>query len=266
MATGAVTTLAGSSSDPAAIQDGTGAGARFQQLGGITSDGAGNLFVTDNVIRQIVAATGVVTTLSNGPGRDPGASPPTGITSDGAGSLFFIESGLAIWKVATASGNLNAIAGAAGQYGAMDGTGAVASFYGANGIVGDGAGNLYVADTNNYTIRKVVIATRAVTTLAGAAGQAGTVDGQGTAAHFSNPAGIAFDGAGHLFVADGNTIRKVTIATATVSTVVGAADSYGVLLGPLPASLSQASALVVLPTGDLAIVDTLENSVLLARF
>ena len=107
-----------------------------------------------------------------------------------------------IRKVVIATGVVTTLAGTAGQSGSADGTGAAARFNGPNGIASDGAGNLYVADSDNYTIRKVVIATGAVTTFAGAAGQSGSTDGTGAAARFYYPAGIASDGAGNLYVAD----------------------------------------------------------------
>jgi len=81
--------------------------------------------------------------------------------------------------------------------------------------VSDGAGNLFVADSYNHTIRKVVITTGAVTTLAGSAGSQGSADGTGAAARFNDPQGVVSDGAGNLFVGDSGscTIRKVVIAT-----------------------------------------------------
>ena len=131
------------------------------------------------------------------------------------------------------------------------------------GITSDGAGNLYFTDT--VAIRKVVIATGAITTIAGAS-ERGTADGTGTAARFSTPRGIASDGAGNLYVAVGNTIRKIATATATVATVVGSPGRIGVTAGALPASLNEPHGVVVLPTGELAIVDASENAVLIAHF
>jgi DNA-binding beta-propeller fold protein YncE len=74
-----------------------------------------------------------------------------------------------------------------------------------------GAGNLYVADTGNNTIRKITPA-GVVTTVAGSAGSTGSADGTGAAARFNGPEGIALDGAGNLYVADmlNNAIRKIT--------------------------------------------------------
>ena len=91
----------------------------------------------------------------------------------------------------------------------MDGTGTAARFYAPTGVAVDSADNVYVADTYNNTIRKVTPA-RVVTTLGGMPGNFGTANGTGSAARFSNPAGLAVDGDGNIYVADFyfNTIRK----------------------------------------------------------
>jgi hypothetical protein len=80
--------------------------------------------------------------------------------------------------------------------------------------------NLYVVD--DQTIRKIVIATGAVTTIAGKAGKYGYLDGTGSDTRFNDPKDMATDGT-NLYVSDSdnNTIRKVVIATSTVSTIAG---------------------------------------------
>jgi sugar lactone lactonase YvrE len=105
--------------------------------------------------------------------------------------------------------------------------GAAARFNAPDGVALDTAGNVYVADANNHTIRKVTAA-GVVTTLAGTAGLSGSTDGTGAAAHFSFPSGVAIDSAGSLYVADfGNhTIRKVT-ADGVVTTLAGTAGLSG---------------------------------------
>ncbi len=70
--------------------------------------------------------------------------------------------------------------------GSDDGTGGAARFSYPTGVAADGAGNLYIADASNGTIRKVTQA-GAVTTFAGTAGQFGSKDGQGPAATFPKP-------------------------------------------------------------------------------
>jgi hypothetical protein len=158
--------------------------------------------------------------------------------------------------------------------GNTDGTGAAARFQAPWGMASDGAGNLFVADSQNHTIRKVVVATGEGSTFAGSPGQAGSSDGMGTAARFSNPKGIASDGAGNLFVVDtgdsshfgNNTIRKVVIGTRVVTTVVGSPDRMGVVLGPLPAGLGNPWGLALGPGGELLIADIAENAILAAQF
>jgi hypothetical protein len=104
-----------------------------------------------------------------------------------------------------------------------------------------------------------------VTTLAGAAGQLGSEDGTGAAARFNGPYGIAGDGAGNLYVADGNTIRRVAIEAATVSSLIGSPGRFGVSFGALPASLNASRGIAVLPTGELAIVEAREDAVLIGH-
>src|SRR5204863_356 len=124
---------------------------------------------------------------------------------------------------------LSLLAGGLGGPGNIDGTGAAARFAKPYGVAADGAGNLFVADNQNNTIRRIVIATGAVTTLAGTAGQYGNVDATGAAAPFNYPSGVASDGAGNLYVVDdGNdTIRKIVIATAAVTTLAGGVRQEG---------------------------------------
>jgi len=279
VATGAVTTLAGGPEEGSV--DGTGAAARFYNPIGVAGDGAGNLFVTDSyvlsggAIRKVVIATGAVTTLAGSADQPPGSTDgtgaaarftsPSGIAFDGAGNLY-VADGHSIRKIAVATRAVSTLAGVADLTGDANGTGTAARFNAPGGVVADGAGNLYVADTGNNTIRKIVIATRAVTTIAGTAGLVGGSDGTGAAARFREPNAIALDGAGNLYVGDGNgTVRQIVIAPGKVSTVIGSPGRIGVLLGALPAAVNGPSGIAVLSTGELAIVDTIENSVLIGH-
>jgi len=112
------------------------------------------------------------------------------------------------------------LAGSPQAYGSADGTGSAARFSSPMGGAVSNAGDLYVVDTGNSTIRKVSPA-GTVSTFAGAAGQASFADGTGAAARFYYPFGIAVDSSGNLFVADtgNNALRKITPG-GTVSTVV----------------------------------------------
>jgi hypothetical protein len=244
--TGAVTTFAGAILHQGST-DGIGSDARFLSPLRVASDGAGNLFVADEVnttIRKIVIATGAVTTFLGSPtnsGSDDGIGAAAsfgylmGIASDGAGNLFITDSShCTIRKAVIATRAVTTFAGLAGSIGSTDGTGTDARFHYPSDLVTDGAGNLFVADTINHTIRKIVLATGAVTTLAGSPGNAGAVDGTGANALFNSPYGLASDGTGNLFVADSknHTLRKVVTATGVVTTVAGVAGSPGFADGP----------------------------------
>ncbi len=122
-----------------------------------------------------------------------------------------------------------------------------------------------MADDLNETIRRIDIATGAVATLAGQPVSPGSTDGAGAAARFHYPFGVAADARGDLFVTDSlnNSVREIDVASGGVKTVIGTAAIWGVRLGPLPAQLSQPSALAMTPSGGLLLVS--ENAVLLAH-
>jgi sugar lactone lactonase YvrE len=186
-------------------------------------DGAGVLYVADtdnNTIRKVTPA-GVVTTLATGLNR------PSDVTADGAGNLFVADTGSNTIRKITPGGVVSTLAGLAGSHGSDDGTGSAARFFTPEGIAVDSSGNLYVADTNNQTIRKISPA-GVVSTLAGQAGLSGSSDGAGSAARFQNPSDLAVDSSGNILVADtdNHTIRKIAPAGLT-GTVAGQAGLSG---------------------------------------
>ena len=219
IATGAVTTLAGKYMT-FGNTDGNGSAALFNNPWGITGDGV-NLYVTDlgsHTIRKIVIATGEVTTLvgraglsgsNDGYGVAALFKEPWGITTDKS-SLYVTDSAnQTIRKITLATTEVTTLAGKPGVVGNSNGTGAAASFKSPIGIATDGT-NLFVSDSDNHTLRKIVIATGAVSTLAGTAGSLGNTDGSGAAARFYYPFGVATDGSS-LYVADRgyHLIRKI---------------------------------------------------------
>lgn len=123
-----------------------------------------------------------------------------------------------------------------------------------SGITTDGT-NLYVADYGNNNIRKVVLATGAVTTLAGS-GTWGYGDGVGAAAQFRHPLSVTTDGT-NLYVTDiGNAcIRKVEIATGTVTTLAGSAGGTGTTDGLGSAATFSAPATITCDGTNLFVMD-----------
>lgn len=185
---------------------------QFNRPAGLAFDTVGNLFVADsaNHVIRLVTPGGLVLTLAGSVGDGgttdgPAASArfyyPTDVTLDAAGNLFVSDAGNDTIRKISPAGIVSTVAGAPRQKAAVDGFGGAARFYQPYIIRFDAAGNLVVADSGNYTLRRISPAGE-VTTIAGQAGQAGTADGIGTAARFFNPGYIAFDAMGTLYVAD----------------------------------------------------------------
>ncbi len=253
--TGTVSTLAGSTGVPGSA-DGVGAMARFNFPTGVATDSTGNVYVADTLnhtIRKITPA-GVVTTLAgsafvagsaDGIGAMARFNFPTGVATDSTGNVYVADTVNNTIRTITAAGVVTTLAGSAVIAGSADGIGAMARFNYPGGVATDSAGNVYVADTFNNTIRTITAA-GVVTTLAGSAVVAGSADGIGATARFNDPTGVATDGAGNIFVSDsGNdTIRKVT-PTGLVTTIAGQAGRSGFTPGILPAVLSSPSGIAV---------------------
>ena len=238
-----VTTLAGAVGQAGTAEGTTTASAgRFYSPVGITQMG-GDLYVADtgnSGIRKLTVA-GVISNLAGNLGTAGSADAtgssatffyPKGIANDGT-YLYVADTYNHTIRRVTTAGAVTTIAGYAGASGSTDNlTGSIARFKYPYGIttcptVVVGC-DLYVSDSGNNTIRTVTTG-GAVTLLAGSpAGTAGYADRPGNLATFNGPAGVVTDGT-NVFVADsGNhTIRMIEISTGDVTTIAGAAGTYG---------------------------------------
>jgi sugar lactone lactonase YvrE len=270
---GSVHTLAGVFGAVGAA-DGAGAQATFNLPSGLAY-GSGQLYLTDtenHTIRKIDIASANVTTIAGTP-RAPGDTDgtgsaaafkePEGLAFDGAGRFFIADTdNNTIRAMDLATLTTSTLAGSPTVPGSTDGAGPSALFYKPKDVALDGAGNLYVADALNESVRKVVTGTGQVSTLhtfttvpqglaadgadvivsladhslvrvapdgtatplAGSPGNPGFVDGPASATRFNSPAGMWNDGAGTLYVADdaNAVIRTVQLSSGTAGTFAGA--------------------------------------------
>jgi DNA-binding beta-propeller fold protein YncE len=286
---GTITTLAGGANAPGFV-DGIGADARFDSPAGLFNDRAGTLYVADEfngAIRAMTFADVTVRTFAGAKstGDADGTSAiarfaaPQGLAADNDTVYVADTDNDTIRKVALASGKVTTLAGGAGHPDRADGALVDARFNHPHGLALDPAAQLlYVADTNNRSIRRIDIRAGTVSTLAysvppgdtftgfdapsglaltsghlfvtdysdhavvaidlqkarastfaGQFGVGGHSDGGGTSASFYGPLGICGDGHGNLYVADdlNGTVRKIEIASATVSTLAGQAGMQG---------------------------------------
>ena len=254
-----VTTLAGLAGTQDST-DGTNNHARFYNPYGVAVDRAGTLYVTDhdyNTVRKIapIGTNWVVTTLAgavlgasgsaDGTNRNAQFSAPAGLVVDSATNLYVADGGNCTIRKLTPVGTnwvVTTLAGsAAGGCSSADGTNAVARFNSPAGIVVDSATNLYVADSGNYTIRKLAPAGTnwVVSTIGGLAGNLGSADGTNSVARFRSPAGVAVDSQGILYVADtgNNTVRMGVPSLVTAPTLRFVRSTNKVILSwPLTAS------------------------------
>lgn len=270
LATGEVTTLAGSAWFPGG-DDGPAPDARLGEVLAVAADG-GFLYVADaanDAIRRVEIATGAVATLAGAPRRQlPYGAPlldaPSGLAQapEEQGEILYVaDTGNHVIRrlerdLTTYHWRLSTLAGTPGARGAADGTGASARFSAPEGVAADAAA-VYVADTGNHTIRKLDLASGAVTTLAGRAGEAGSADGPGDAARFRSPGALTV-GSGVLYVADtGNhAIRRLDLVSGDVTTLAGAAGAAGVEDGTGTAARFDGPAGIALAGNLLFVADT----------
>jgi hypothetical protein len=229
------------------VSDGTNNDARFDSPASLAMDSGGNIFVADffsGIIRKMtpMATNWVVKTIAgtpysfgsaDGTNSDAGFNKPSGVAVDAQGNLYVADNfNHTIRRIAPSGTNwvVKTIAGLAGTDGIADGTNSNARFYYPRGVAVDAGGNLFVADTANDTIRKITpVGTNwVVTTIAGLARTNGVADGTNSNARFFQPAGIAVDTNGDVFVSDysNNTIRRLKRSGTNwvVSTLAGLAD------------------------------------------
>lgn len=236
----------------------------------VAVDNGGNVYVVGSFSRGIykITPTGAVSRIV-----DITSTALFGVAVDSAGNLFVAADDAynqAILK-STPSGMVRTFAGKAydwdtrptlpvkGYYGFVNGTGTAARFNKPTQVAVDSSGNVFVADCNNNAIRKITSA-GVVSTIAG--GTVGFMDGNGTAAKFNHPNGVAVDSRGNVFVSDSynNAIRKISpmgaVSTLAGSRTEGFANGFGAM-----ASFNSPLGVAVDSSGNVYVADAGNNAI-----
>ncbi len=202
--------------------------------------------------------TATVSTL----GETSRLSRPGNVVADAVGNLYVADTQFHTILKTSSSGTFLAAIGA-GTAGSADGSLTTAQFLAPQSLAFDSAGNLYVADTGNHTIRKITFSSATVTTLAGKAGTAGSTFGAGTNAQFNSPTGLAFSPTGLLYVADSGNHRICTVDSAgLVAPFAGSASTSGATDGAgIAAQLAAPTALAIDAAGNVYVADATNNNI-----
>jgi sugar lactone lactonase YvrE len=279
-----ITTVAGTSKAGASGDGGPATSATLTTPIGIAVDKNGNLYTTDsdNHLVRKVNTSGTISTIAGngGSGSSGDGGPATsaalddfgGIAVDAAGNVYFCAgrasdlSGNVIRKIDT-SGTITTVCGTGvGGFAGDGGPAKSAQINNPAGIIVDASGNIFFCDNSNAVIRKIDVS-GTITTVAGVPqpssfGDFGGDGGPVTAAKFSNPQGVAFNGAGDMYIADSgnNRIRVVSAATKNIQTIAGVGGSGDG--GPATAAtINRVHGVAVDAVGNIYVSDLLDNRI-----
>lgn len=233
---GNITTVAGTGTQGFGGDNGPATSALLDSPQGLAYTG-GNLYIADthnHRIRKLSLTTGDISTIAgssaglsgdNGPATAAQLNLPTALALDGNGNLYIADTqNHRIRKLNLGSGIIITVAGNSTQGFSGDGGPATAAAIDSpSGLAVDAEQNLYLADTHNHRIRKIVAATGTITTITGAATGFSGDNGLASAARLALPHGLSIDGAGNLYITDtaNHRIRRIDAATGTITTVAG---------------------------------------------
>ncbi len=170
---------------------------------------------------------------TEGPGTTALFNLPNDVALDSGGNIFVADTGGSDIRKITPAGNVSLYAGSPGVTGTTNSTALNSLFNFNNSLEVDGAGDVFVADSNNNEIREILANGTVITFAGNPTGLSGTANGSGTSASFNFPSGIAADSGGNIYVADSynNLIRKITpagnVTTLAGQTTAGFSDANG---------------------------------------
>ncbi len=230
--TGVIETIAGTGDRTGGWDGGPAEDARLVFLRAVAVDGAGTLFFADSHRVWKLDASGEIVALAgtgesgysgdDGPAAQAQLSYPRGLAVDNAGNVFVADSFNSRVRKIDAAGNITTLAGTGERgYSGDAGPAAQAHLARPEGIAVDNAGNVFVADTANFRVRRIDAA-GTITTLAGTGESGDSGDGGPAAqARLGHPGALAVDITGNVFVADivDHSVRRIDAASRNIETV-----------------------------------------------
>ena len=233
------------------------------------------LYIADaenHVVRKVDLASGLIATVAGRPEKGNTASGPAEVhvPAEGEDPLADPPAGKAekFVQLSDVSGTVRYVVGAgkSGRFGGDGGPATQATLNFPGAVAVDRQGNLYIADTMNHRIRRVDVTTGVISTIAGTGQHRCTGDGgPAVAATLNEPAALAVDGRGNLYIADqsNNRVRKVDLNTGIITTVAGTGETgyTGDGMLAIEAGLSGPSGLAIGPDGELYIADTFSGRI-----
>ncbi len=271
-----ITTVAGTGASSGFSGDGGPAtDAQLSSPTGVAIDGAGTLYIADQVNNRIREVTkgGIISTQAGnsatgafsgdgGLGTAADLNLPLGVVVDSSGNFYIADSQNDVVRKVTPADAISTFAGEYGLGFAFTGDGGVATaaaFDEPGALALDNAGNMYVVDVVNNRIRKINISSNIITTIAGSNGKGYSGDGGlATIANLNRPLGVAVDSSGAVYIADSenNRIRKVVGSTITTVVGTGTPSFSGDGGAATKATLNNPSGVAVDAAGNLYIADT----------
>ncbi len=252
----------------AGATDAPGSDARMDSPSAVAIDTDGSVVFSDtgnHTVRRLrsdgrvetIAGVAGDAGITNGPAFSARFDSPLGIVVAADRSLYVADSGNHSIRRIAPDGTVTTLAGENGEWGARDGTAALARFNGPVGLAIAPDRSLVVADSLNHAIRRVST-NGLVSTLAGKLGEDGSADGPADEARFGKPAELAFDAKGRLYIIDAflHTVRRLD-PDGRVRTVAGLTGHPGDANGDNGAGrFLNPYGIGVLPGGSLLVSDT----------
>ncbi len=236
-----ISTVAGTGTAGFGGDGGPATSAQLNAPFGVAVDSAGNVYIAEWSNHRVrkVSAGGVITTIAGigiagfggdgGRATDAALNSPEGVAVDAAGNVYIADSfNNRVRKIDT-SGTITTIAGNGFVGYTGEGKATDVGLNDPSGVAVDNSGNLYIADNSNHRVRKVVLSSGTISTIAGTGiGGFSGDGGPALSAQVYNPTHLTVDRAGNIYIADytNNRIRKIN-GSGVITTIVGTDTDRG---------------------------------------